>query len=336
MHEARGSASRPIQVTSGGDSDSSSNESSSGKLQYTSAEPDEVSRDTRVETQYVEPQEDRHERGLPRGAPQDASPGISIGLKTLRSTRVPRSLWIPGFLEPRAVQAEDIKPWDASVISTISASNLTGEYLFKHLPIRSTWLFPKRGRRPPAFATNLITGSQIAALLEARPWDVLGDRPEVPSSFNRRDMPSDLLARYEQYEDQFLQEYWKSTQFLWITKEDCRRDPGVDAYYRDRKKRRTDAGQAWREVLDVLAAAMQRGLFDLDFLLDPFFLHFPNRQEEKFWYPVVAPADSKSPSLLKSLHVLDEAQPWRNQFRINPSKHPAEKITRLGRKFCPR
>lgn len=250
----------------------------------------------------------------------------------LHPTRVPRCQWIPGTFEPRRFQTGEVDPWKADTVSALTCLDLTAQLLLKNMPVKPAWLFKKRHPAPSRYAKELITGAQIDALLEAQPWQALTDRPD-PLSFNPQDMPAGLFELYTDLESKYLQEYWESTHFLQISKADWENDARVLEYYKDRKKRRTTAGQEWRAFLEVIATGIGNGLFDLDILLDPFFLQFPSRQEEKHWYPVI---HIGSPSLLKSLTRLDEAEPWRNQYRTSHEDHPARDISRLQHKFLTR
>ncbi|KAL3659087.1 hypothetical protein V7S43_015971 [Phytophthora oleae] len=98
-------------------------------------------------------------------------------------------------------------------------------------------------------------------------------------------------------------------------------DPVLKPYHVARKARRSRAGAAWR----TFPAMMRDQWFDVDLLLDPFFLHLP-----------VPTADQLEPAdLVEAFLEFDQGDPWRNHYRDHPAGHPAHQLPRLANKFNP-
>ncbi|POM79881.1 Hypothetical protein PHPALM_2350 [Phytophthora palmivora] len=57
--------------------------------------------------------------------------------------------------------------------------------------------------------------------------------------------------------------------------------PWLGSFAKQRNNRRSHAGNRWKRMLLTLIQAMIEGWCDLDLLLDPFFLHFPKRTDER-------------------------------------------------------
>ncbi|KAG7394943.1 hypothetical protein PHYBOEH_004425 [Phytophthora boehmeriae] len=157
----------------------------------------------------------------------------------------------------------------------------------------------------------------------------------TPLSFNRPDLPREIVESYLDYERAHLQAYWESTHFLPITPDMYVDDASLRLYHSERKQRRARAGTAWRAFLQLVMSSLRARDFDLDLLLDPFFLHFPMRKECKYWYPgIEIPDKTQWPATLReALEVTHLHDPWRNHYRDHAQAHPAESVARLRGKF---
>ncbi|OWZ00457.1 LOW QUALITY PROTEIN: hypothetical protein PHMEG_00028345, partial [Phytophthora megakarya] len=81
---------------------------------------------------------------------------------------------------------------------------------------------------------------------------------------------------------------------------------------------------------------------DIDLLLDPYFLHLPTPQDRYAGIPdpaanLTQPTANfpESTDLIIALFECDQADPWRNHFRDQPTDHPSLQIPRLVNKFNP-
>ncbi|ETM40422.1 hypothetical protein L914_13617 [Phytophthora nicotianae] len=78
----------------------------------------------------------------------------------------------------------------------------------------------------------------------------------------------------------------------------------LEAFYTDRKQRRSRPGDRWKSFLQQVFIGMLRGYCDLDLLLDQLFLHFPRQGEVGAWYPGIE--DGADPAdLLETLIITD-------------------------------
>ncbi|RLN98605.1 hypothetical protein BBJ28_00025123, partial [Nothophytophthora sp. Chile5] len=222
---------------------------------------------------------------------------------------------IPGFDRPRVFRVGEITPWIPSEINDLSISGLTVDILSKRRLHRPGFHFGVRRKTPPAseYKASLITGSIVADLLAAEPWEVLN--VNVPSlTFDPSLSMGDLAEAYSRFEDSYRQAYWESTHYLQITGAMRQTDPALDAYCGERKQRRSHAGGRWKKILAMTLRLMGERHCDLDLLLDPFFLQFPALGESGFWYPGIE--DGADPAtLLDALAISDAADPWRNHHR---------------------
>ncbi|KAF4146644.1 hypothetical protein GN958_ATG04165 [Phytophthora infestans] len=119
--------------------------------------------------------------------------------------------------------------------------------------------------------------------------------------------------------------------------------PWLSNFNKQCGNRRSHAGRAWKRVLVILVLAIQDGWCDVDILLDPSFLYLPRRGDKVAWFPgsVSRQANLDDPnlhrpeptSLLEALREIDEAEPWRIQFRGDLSQRPGRQIQRLVGKF---
>ncbi|ETN09056.1 hypothetical protein PPTG_11111 [Phytophthora nicotianae INRA-310] len=101
-----------------------------------------------------------------------------------------------------------------------------------------------------------------------------------------------------------LRAYWDSTHTFQVSITKCRASRYLEAFYTDRKQRRSRAGARCKSFLQQVLICMLQGYCDLDLLLDPFFLHFPRQGEAGAWYPGIE--DGADPEdLLKASIITD-------------------------------
>ncbi|ETI56024.1 hypothetical protein F441_23094 [Phytophthora nicotianae CJ01A1] len=143
-----------------------------------------------------------------------------------------------------------------------------------------------------------------------------------------------MMRIFASYEDEHLRAYWDSTHAFPVSIAKRRASRYLDAFYTDRKQRRSRAGARWKSFLQQVLIGLIRGYCDLDLLLGPFFLHFPRPGEAGAWYPGVEDG-ADSADLLAALTIADTADRWRNHYRDVPEDHPALGIACLRGKFMP-
>ena len=175
------------------------------------------------------------------------------------------------------------------MVRPISASELDIDLFYHHFPKPKGYIFPVQlGKvRPPpesSWSSQLITSTKIEQFYDQRPWD-LYDQTIHPISFKPSGWFEKLVEAYEGFVDSHRQALWESTHCLWISDEQRKTDPGLAAFARARRQRRSRAGPRWKRVLQLILQGMIDGLCDLDILLDPIFLHFPRPNEARVWYP---------------------------------------------------
>ncbi|GMF41106.1 unnamed protein product [Phytophthora fragariaefolia] len=143
-----------------------------------------------------------------------------------------------------------------------------------------------------------------------------------------------LAATYVAFEEEHRQAYWEATHTIPISLDLREVHPGLDQYYTARKQRRSRAGAPWKSFLRQVLKGMLAGHWDLDVLLDPFFLHYPQTGERISWYPGLG-SSPRSSDLIEALRTADAADPCRNHYRDRAADHPAHQIDRLDGKFRP-
>eukprot|EP00644_Phytophthora_capsici_P018835 jgi/Phyca11/21803/fgenesh1_pg.PHYCAscaffold_127_\ len=89
---------------------------------------------------------------------------------------------------------------------------------------------------------------------------------------------ADFCQGYEAFEENSRQVFWETTHKLPITSAMCAAEPFLEQYRKDCRVRRMRAGPRWKRLLKHLMAGLKSGECDLDLLLDPYFLHFPHRE----------------------------------------------------------
>ena len=92
-------------------------------------------------------------------------------------------------------------------------------------------------------------------------------------------------TRYLELESSHRQALWESTHAFPINPAQRRSKPFMQAFWRQRKQRRSRFGARWKSSLETILSGMVAGHCDLDILLDPFFIHYPRPHEERVWYP---------------------------------------------------
>ncbi|ETP27897.1 hypothetical protein F442_22819 [Phytophthora nicotianae P10297] len=183
----------------------------------------------------------------------------------------------------------------------------------------------------PTTRNDLVDECNVRDLIESAPWEILA-APLDPLTFKSRGWFRQMKRLYASYEAEHLRAYWDSTHAFPVSITKCRASRYLDAFYTDRKQRRSRAGARWKSFFQQVLIGLLRGYCDLDLLLDPFFLHFPRPDEAGAWYPGIEygadPGD-----LLDALTITDAADRWRNHYREWPEEYPALEIARLRGKF---
>ncbi|ETP27644.1 hypothetical protein F442_23080 [Phytophthora nicotianae P10297] len=269
----------------------------------------------------------KNEFGMSSGPLSDAK------LAALPPTTVPPSECIPGYRDRRSFRGHDIVPWSAQDIRQTSIVEMDADLLFHHYTKPKEWLIPLRDPVPPLgdWRDDLVDESNVRSLVESAPWEILA-APLDPLTFKSRGWFRHMKRFYTSYEAEHLRAYWDSTHAFPVSISKRRASRYLDAFYTDRKQRRSRAGARWKSFLQQVLIGLLRGYCDLDLLLDPFFLHFPRPGEAGAWYPGIE-YDADPADLLEALTITDAADRWRNHYRDVPEEHPALEIARLRGKF---
>ncbi|POM81865.1 Histone methylation protein [Phytophthora palmivora] len=236
----------------------------------------------------------------------------------------PEGRCVPGRRIARVMAAADIDPWIESRLENQTVITISVNFLFPIQPFQPDWIFPHRptiltSPTSPAFCGHLITEANVKTLQASEPWQVM-----------RRFLPPITFET-------------NSTHKFPITTAMIAQSPSVGAFAKRRNNRRSHAGNRWKRMLLTLIQATIKGWCDLDLLLDPFFLYFPNRTDEVAWYPGIEArrANLANPQLnrreptdlLEALADADTADHWRNHYQDHTADHPAHHLPRLDRKF---
>ncbi|KAF4150444.1 hypothetical protein GN958_ATG00366 [Phytophthora infestans] len=236
----------------------------------------------------------------------------------------PDAAFIPGRRAPVAFAARDIEPWSAKKLNRVAVISMKITVLFPELPFRAEWIFPRTADAIPraGYVDSLITRPLVEKLTSAAPWDTLVTTPVDPVSFRVM----------------FVGDSGYSFGRSGIS------PPSTGLLYGRALTGSPSLGINCRKrVLVILVLAIQDGWCDVDILLDPSFLYLPRRGDKVAWFPgsVSRQANLDDPnlhrpeptSLLEALREIDEAEPWRIQFRGDLSQHPGRQIQRLVGKF---
>ncbi|KAF4127745.1 hypothetical protein GN958_ATG23064 [Phytophthora infestans] len=251
--------------------------------------------------------------------------------------------FIPGRRAPVAFAARDIEPWSAKKLNRVAIISMKITVLFPELPFRAEWIFPRTADAIPraGYVDLLITRPLVEELTSAAPWDTLVTTPVDPVSF-RGDVRGRLgvfVRAFRDFASKHRVAIWEGTHRFPISRNQLQGSTWLSNFNKQRGNRRSHAGRAWKRVLVILVLAIQDGWCDVDILLDPSFLHLPRRGDKEAWFPgsVSRQANLEDPnlhrpepaSLLEALREIDEAEPWRIQFRGDLSQHPGRQIQRL-------
>ncbi|ETI47480.1 hypothetical protein F443_08326 [Phytophthora nicotianae P1569] len=271
----------------------------------------------------------KNEFGMSSGPLSDAE------LAALPPTTVPRSEWLPGYRDCRSFRGHDIVPWSAQNIRQTGIVEMDTDLLFHRFTKPMEWLIPLRDPVPPLgdWRDDLVDENNVRNLIETAPWKILV-APLDPLTFKTRGWFRHMKRLYASYEDEHLRAYWDSTHAFPVSITKRHTSRYLDAFYTDRKQRRSRAGARWKSFLQQVLIGLLRGYCDLDLLLDPFFVHFPRPGEEGAWYPGIE--DGGDPAdLLEALTITDTADRCHNLYRDVPEDHPALGIARLRGRSCP-
>ncbi|KAF4148845.1 hypothetical protein GN958_ATG01964 [Phytophthora infestans] len=239
----------------------------------------------------------------------------------------PDAAFIPGRRAPVAFAARDIEHWSAKKLNRVAIISMKITVLFPELPFRAEWIFPRTADAIPGagYVDSLITRPLVEELTSAAPWDTLVTTPVDPVSF-RGDVRGRLgvfVRAFRDFASKHRVAIWEGTHRFPISRDQLQGSTWLSNFNKQR--------------------AIQDGWCDVDILLDPSFLHLPRRGDKVAWFPgsVSRQANLEDPnlhrpeptSLLEALREIDEAEPWRIQFRGELSQHPGRQIQRLVSKF---
>ncbi|KAF4145948.1 hypothetical protein GN958_ATG04861 [Phytophthora infestans] len=287
-----------------------------------------------------------HGGGSPGSPHGGGSPGSPHGMLPVAPFG-PDAAFIPGRRAPVAFAARDIEPWSAKKLNRVAIISMKITVLFPELPFRAEWIFPRTADAIPraGYVDSLITRPLVEELTSAAPWDTLVTTPVDPVSF-RGDVRGRLgvfVRAFRDFASKHRVAIWEGTHRFPISRNQLQGSTWLSNFNKQRGNRRSHAGRAWKRVLVILVLAIQDGWCDVDILLDPSFLHLPRRGDKVTWFPgsVSRQANLEDPnlhrpepaSLLEALREIDEAEPWRLQFRGDLSQHPGRQIQRLVSKF---
>ncbi|KAF4141525.1 hypothetical protein GN958_ATG09284 [Phytophthora infestans] len=259
----------------------------------------------------------------------------------------PDAAFIPGRRAPVAFATRDIEPWSAKKLNRVAVIPMKITVLFPELPFRAEWIFPRTADAIPraGYVDSLITRPLVEELTSAAPWDTLVTTPVDPVCF-RGDVRGRLgvfVRAFRDFASKRRVAIWEGTHRFPISRNQLQGSTWLSNFSKQRGNRRSHAGRAWKRVLVILVLAIQDGWCDVDILLDPSFLHLPRRGDKVAWFPgsVSRQANLEDPnlhrpeptSLLEALREIDEAEPWRIQFRGDLSQHPGRQIQRPVGKF---
>jgi hypothetical protein len=212
--------------------------------------------------------------------------------------------------------------------------------------LRAGWLFPKRVGRvgqldPALYAPGLITQANVSALYDGEPWEDLDLSSVEPLTFDPAESPrlAAIISSFQIFVEDHRQAIWEATHSFPISKAKQKAEAWAATFYSGRKNRSSHAREKLRVwEAQVLAEIRQSGCCDLDILLDPAFVRFPQLSEDTTWFPGrEALAEGRVPpsDLKAALEDCDRSAPWRTHYRMDPSAHPSCQVDRLRLKFSP-
>ncbi|KAE8978896.1 hypothetical protein PR001_g24716 [Phytophthora rubi] len=229
-------------------------------------------------------------------------------------------------------------------IRVLTLDTITPRILISQKVLPPGWLFSKRTGRagqldPALYLPELITERNVTDLYLDDPWEALDLDSTKPLTFD-----PDLCPPLAAITDEFFalakdhkQAIWESTHSFPIPRSKQTAEPWAASFYSGRMNRSSHAREKFRAWEDRVFELIRRtGCCDLDVLLDPVFLRFPQQSEETTWFPgreALAEGRPAPKSLKAALRDCDQASAWRNHYRMNPGSHPALKIRRLRLKF---
>ncbi|OWY98081.1 hypothetical protein PHMEG_00031246 [Phytophthora megakarya] len=212
----------------------------------------------------------------------DDSFASSAPFLALPASRVGRALWIPGYRVRVTLAVAYVEPWPASQVAKMSVSELTVDLLFKRFSKPPSWIFPPKESPPDPhdWSERLIDEGNVSAVYASVSWRVLAVTVQ-PVSFVI-DGPSDaplrvMSHRWTELKAKHLQALWEASHSFPIPER-----------------------AAWKRLLPYVLRCIEAGVCDLDIFLDPYFLHFPRREETSVWYPGLG-CDTQPANLFQAL-----------------------------------
>ncbi|KAE8997427.1 hypothetical protein PR002_g19036 [Phytophthora rubi] len=214
------------------------------------------------------------------------SPGASAEAPAAFQPFAPVSDFVPGLHQSRDIPRSDVVPWDSAQIRVLTLDTITPLILI------SQKVFPKRTGRagqldPALYLPELITERNVTDLYLDDPWEVLDLDSIKPLTFD-----PDHCQPLAAITDEFLalakyhkQAIWESTHSFPIPRSKQTTEPWASSFYSGRKNRSSHAREKFRDwEYRVFELIRRTGCCDLDILLDPVFLRFPQQSEEATWF----------------------------------------------------
>ncbi|KAF4136462.1 hypothetical protein GN958_ATG14342 [Phytophthora infestans] len=237
----------------------------------------------------------------------------------------PDAAFIPGRRAPVAFAARDIEPWSAKKLNRVAIISMKITVLSPELPFRAEWIFPRTADAIPraGYVISLITRPLVEELTSAAPWDTLVTTPVDPVSF-RGDVRGRLgvfVRAFRDFASKHRVAIWEGTHRFPISRNQLQGSTWLSNFNKQRGNRRSHAGRAWKRVLVILVLAIQDGC-----LVSGIRIRQANLEDPNLHRP-------EPTSLLEALREIDEAEPWRIQFRGDLSQHPGRQIQRPVSKF---
>ncbi|EGZ20273.1 hypothetical protein PHYSODRAFT_246064 [Phytophthora sojae] len=172
---------------------------------------------------------------------------------------------IPGREHAHMPVSADCHPWLVDRLNDVAMVSMLIDVLFPILPTAPGWLFPyfgpAQGRRPKIqlsdYCWELLTEENVRALLDTHLWEIL-ENPGDAISFevNVGGRLGILIQEYGIFEDTNLMSYWESTHHFPIPDAMAKKYPWLIVFQKERSNRRSHAGRAWKQFLELLITVM--------------------------------------------------------------------------------
>ena len=111
-----------------------------------------------------------------------------------------------------------------------------------------------RTRPKSSWSSQLITSTKVDQFYDQHPWDVY-DQTLCSISFKYSGWFEKPVEAYKGFLDSHGQALSESTHFLRVSAEQRKMDPGLTAFARARRQRRSRFGHRWKRVLQLIRQA---------------------------------------------------------------------------------